>query len=162
MILLSSLSYGFMVNMWYTFNSKVLNMYLSTYVNCISTPPAIGYWAPFNQEHMNAVFKKGQHTFNLTEILHPASGTVSHPYSTPAFTYGASRQSPPLSPKTSGLAPLQALCTTGVSAFQARSKETERREIPPHSSSQLKFGISRILSEDFGKKKKKKGKYLYL
>ncbi|XP_041351069.1 H2.0-like homeobox protein [Gigantopelta aegis] len=105
---------------------------------------------------MNAVFKKGQHSFNLTEILHPASGAVSHPYSTPAFTYGTPRPSPPLSPNSSGLAHLQALCTTGVSAFHTRGKESERREIPTHATGQLKFGISRILSEDFGKIKREK------
>ena len=136
-----------------------IKMYLSAYVNCISTPPGFGYWAPLSQDHVNSVFKKGQNSFNLTEILHPASGAVSHPYSTPAFTYGSPRQSPPLSPHASGLAPLQALCISGVSAFHPRGKEGERREIPSRPTSQLKFGINRILSEDFGKTKNESGNF---
>lgn len=58
----------------------------------------------------------------------------------------------------SALAPLQALCSTSAVSFSDDSSETERRRSEKNSSnSSLKFGINRILSDDFGKEKTEKG-----
>ncbi|GFS08744.1 hypothetical protein ElyMa_004765700 [Elysia marginata] len=79
-----------------------------------------------------------------------------------------SSSSPP--PVGNGLAPLQALCESDVSAFRSKSSldmrkpgshKTSARDESPASGgldgNGLKFGISRILSDDFGKTKTEKG-----
>ncbi|BFZ11511.1 hypothetical protein BsWGS_14550 [Bradybaena similaris] len=58
-------------------------------------------------------------------------------------------RSPPLG---SGLAPLQALCQSDVSAFICKSSSiSDSSNSSAEGKGNLKFGISRILSDDFGK-----------
>ncbi|KAL8622971.1 hypothetical protein ACOMHN_027092 [Nucella lapillus] len=65
--------------------------------------------------------------------------------------------SPPASATSgsSGLAQLQKLCSSDSSAFKALEESRRRRgsSSPDRSEPKLKFGISRILDEDFGKSK---------
>lgn len=54
----------------------------------------------------------------------------------------------------SALVPLQALCSAGVKCFNEGVRGSEKKTDTPRN---LKFGINRILSEDFGKEKTEKG-----
>ena len=59
----------------------------------------------------------------------------------------------------SALAPLQALCSSDKKCYSDRSKDSHKRSSEnTNSSNHLKFGINRILSEDFGKETTEKGK----
>ncbi|XP_046379386.2 H2.0-like homeobox protein isoform X1 [Haliotis rufescens] len=130
-------------------------MYLSNCISCV--PGGAAFWPHLTGDSVTGLIKKG-HSFNISEILHPNSGTITHHYSTPVFTYGMSpRTSSPPPTSSSGLAPLQALCASGMSAFTARgSGEQGRGQSDSSTSNQLKFGITRILSDDFGKDKSEK------
>jgi hypothetical protein len=64
----------------------------------------------------------------------------------------------------SALEPLEALCSEGPRGYRSSSPSSNRSQdstspslSPPRE--QLKFGINKILSEDFGKDKTEKGKY---
>lgn len=59
----------------------------------------------------------------------------------------------------SPLASLQAMCSDGVAPYNDRSGDTEKQHSDRKNSNRsLKFGMDRILSEDFGKEKTEKGK----
>ena len=63
----------------------------------------------------------------------------------------------------SALAPLQALCTSGVQYYSERSKNSDKGFSENiNSSRNLKFGINRILSEDFGKETTEKGNQIFI
>lgn len=61
----------------------------------------------------------------------------------------------------SALEPLQALCSEGPRGYRSLSPNTTKRsgctQASPTPTRELKFGISQILSEDFGKEKTEKG-----
>ncbi|XP_055878682.1 H2.0-like homeobox protein [Biomphalaria glabrata] len=60
-------------------------------------------------------------------------------------------------PVGSGIAPLQALCDSDVSAFTAKTSSSSATSASGNDSKDnLKFGMSRILSDDFGKVKSEK------
>lgn len=66
-------------------------------------------------------------------------------------------------PVGSGIAPLQALCDSDVSAFTAKTSSSSATSASGNDSKDnLKFGMSRILSDDFGKVKSEKGNILTL
>lgn len=61
----------------------------------------------------------------------------------------------------SGIAPLQALCDSDVSAFSTKTLGTSSGSASSSDAKgNLKFGMSRILSDDFGKSRSEKGKPL--
>lgn len=58
----------------------------------------------------------------------------------------------------SALEPLQALCSEGPRAYRSSSPSSTSGSLcKQNSPTELKFGISQILSEDFGKEKNDKG-----
>ena len=58
----------------------------------------------------------------------------------------------------SALAPLQALCSADVTSYSTPSRNVQKSHSErTDSNSSLKFGINRILSEDFGKGSTEKG-----
>ncbi|KAK6182705.1 hypothetical protein SNE40_010328 [Patella caerulea] len=93
------------------------------------------------------VFKKGQ-SVEVTELLHRNGHSG---YST---VYSPRNVNHSRSPPPSGLAPLRALCATDMDVYTSRG--SQKTDESTTNSKQLKFGISRILSEDFGKEKSEK------
>ena len=69
--------------------------------------------------------------------------------------------SPPTSASGSGLAPLQKLCSSDSSAFKSLEEGRGSGTATPErgGAKSLKFGISRILDDDFGKNKHEKGEW---
>ena len=58
----------------------------------------------------------------------------------------------------SALAPLQALCSADVTSYSHTCRNVQKSHSErTDSNSSLKFGINRILSEDFGKERTEKG-----
>ncbi|XP_076463912.1 uncharacterized protein LOC143296051 isoform X2 [Babylonia areolata] len=88
--------------------------------------------------------------------------TLPHPQSygyVLSYTHAHRPFSPPASASGSGLAQLQKLCSSDSSTFKALEESRRHGGSSPaaeRSEPKLKFGISRILDEDFGKSKHEK------
>ncbi|XP_069119093.1 H2.0-like homeobox protein [Argopecten irradians] len=101
-------------------------------------------------------FSTKKPSFHMTDILHVHSGTA------PLLTCHPAGVLPPGCQQShSALGPLKAFCTTkGVQRFVADADDRRSSETrPPGTTGQtkhLKFGINRILSEDFGRKSSEK------
>lgn len=124
--------------------------------------------------------KTASHAYELLGLLHrqtQAAGFAvvqtsrAYPIHPSAHGYGyalahahAHRPfSPPSSASASGLAPLQKLCASDSSAFKSRGESSGVCSSSPESGTKaLKFGISRILDEDFGKSRNEKGRKFLL
>ncbi|XP_021344255.1 uncharacterized protein LOC110444171, partial [Mizuhopecten yessoensis] len=101
-------------------------------------------------------FSTKKPSFHVTDILHVHSGTTPllscHP---PGVLPPGCQQSP------SALGPLKAFCTTKrvqryVTDGEDRRTSESRAPGVTGQSKHLKFGINRILSEDFGRKSSEK------
>ncbi|PVD26369.1 hypothetical protein C0Q70_14043 [Pomacea canaliculata] len=121
--------------------------------------------------------KTASHAYELLGLLHrqtQAAGFAvvqtsrAYPIHPSAHGYGyalaqahAHRPfSPPSSASASGLAPLQKLCASDSSAFKSRGESSGVCSSSPESGTKaLKFGISRILDEDFGKSRNEKAMF---
>ena len=147
-------------------------------------PPGLGgYWSALAQAGQSessmgqaGLSHKGKsghgsgHAYELLGLLHRQAHSAGlgvspsypglpppHSYAGYVLSYAHAHRpfSPPTSASGSGLAPLQKLCSSDSSAF--KSLEECGGTLETAGPTPLKFGISRILDDDFGKSKQEKG-----
>ncbi|XP_012946696.1 H2.0-like homeobox protein, partial [Aplysia californica] len=117
-----------------------------TLVTSRPSPPSSGELA--SRLSSSAQAQLHSHLQQQQQQRHQQQQLQSHLHRMSHRTYSGT---PP--PVGNGLAPLQALCDADVSAFTAK---TGAGSVGEEKRGGLKFGMSRILSEDFGKTKPEK------
>lgn len=101
----------------------------------------------------------GVQTSRATYAGHPPHGHAASYGYVLAHTHAHRPFSPPASSSASGLAPLQKLCSSDSSAFRSRGEGGSCGLSAESGPKSLKFGISRILEDDFGKGRNEKGEF---
>ncbi|KAL3873926.1 hypothetical protein ACJMK2_037003 [Sinanodonta woodiana] len=154
-------------------------MFVNNCLGCYQSSAPVYFWTPFPSSiAIETNMGKKVSSFQISDILQLSTslngycGDNNNIYSKMApkeLPLRTGDTVPRDRPSPSALGPLQALCASDVRGFLSRPfGQTGHRHGPFHfsvgTSAQLKFGINRILADDFGKTQEKaeKGPYSVL
>ncbi|KAK3589065.1 hypothetical protein CHS0354_008715 [Potamilus streckersoni] len=145
-------------------------MFMNNCLGCYQSSSPVYFWTPFPSSiAMETHMDKKVSSFQISDILQLSTslngycGNNNIIYSKMAPKELPLRTGDTVSrdrPAPSALGPLQALCASDVRGFLSKPfGQAGHRHGPIHfsggTSAQLKFGISRILADDFGKAQEK-------